>query len=99
MIYEVIYLLQADIDIQSAFERYEDIQEGRGAEFLRSLEEASLLLGQFPNLGSPFRRPYRRLLIKEFPYGIFYSVAGSRIVIVAIQDLRRDPDSIAKLFM
>jgi hypothetical protein len=28
---EIVFLLSADIDIQSAYERYENYQEGRGA--------------------------------------------------------------------
>ena len=32
---ELILLLQADLDIQAAFERYEDYQQGRGEVFMR----------------------------------------------------------------
>lgn len=31
---ELILLLKADVDIQAAFERYEEYQEGRGELFL-----------------------------------------------------------------
>ena len=44
---ELILLLSADIDIQAAFEYYEDYQEGRGAVFLRRLEEAFEQLRRF----------------------------------------------------
>src|ERR1035438_9592278 len=32
---ELVLLLQADLDIQAAFERYEDYQQGRGEVFMR----------------------------------------------------------------
>jgi hypothetical protein len=33
-------------------------------------------------------------LVANFPFGIFYSVEGTRIVISAVLDLRQDPDRI-----
>jgi toxin ParE1/3/4 len=34
----------------------------------------------------------RRLLIARFPYGIYYTVEATQIVIWAVKHLRRDPD-------
>ena len=43
---ELILLLQAELDIQSAFNRYKDIQSGRGEVFIRQLDGAlSLCVG------------------------------------------------------
>jgi hypothetical protein len=36
------------------------------------------------------------MVIREFPYGIFYEVQPKRIVIGAILDLRQDPETIRK---
>ncbi len=35
---ELVFLLSADVDIQKAYELYEDWQEGRGAIFVRHLD-------------------------------------------------------------
>jgi hypothetical protein len=32
---DLIFLLQADLDIQTAFNRFEDVQAGRGEVFMR----------------------------------------------------------------
>jgi len=43
---DLILLLQADLDIQTAFDRYEDQQEGREEVFMRQLDAALALLRQ-----------------------------------------------------
>jgi plasmid stabilization system protein ParE len=88
---DLILLLQADQDIQTAFERYEDYQEGRGEVFLRQLDAAFTLLRQHPEIAPVYAAPYRRMLTREFPYGIFYVAQPTRIVVAAVMDLRQDP--------
>jgi len=94
MIGEIVLLLQADVDIQQAYEAYEIYQEGRGEIFLRQLDLALGLLRQFPEMGPLFHRQYRRLLVSEFPYGIFYTIEGSRIIVIRVQHLRQDLEAI-----
>ena len=93
---ELILLLQADVDIQSAFDRYEEYQEGRGEVFLRQLDAALTLLRQHPEIGLVYRLPYRRLLIHDFPYGVFYAVEPSRLIVTAVMDLRQSPEAIRR---
>ena len=64
---ELILLLQADHDIQAAFERYEDYQPGRGEVFMRQLDAALTLLRRHPEIAPVYAGPYRRMLTREFP--------------------------------
>ena len=57
---DLILLLQADHDIQAAFGRYEDYQEGRGEVFMRQLDAVLTLLRQHPELAPVYAGPYRR---------------------------------------
>jgi plasmid stabilization system protein ParE len=57
---------------------------------LQHLASACTFLRQFPQMAPQFRGAYRRLLIPGFPFGMFYSIEGSRIIIAAIMDLRQD---------
>ena len=91
---ELILLLQADHDIQTAFNRYEGFQEGRGEVFMRHLDAALTLLRQHPEIAPVYGGRYRRMLIRDFPYGIFYEVQPERIIVGAILDLRQDPKTI-----
>ncbi len=96
---ELILLLQADHDIQTAFERYENHQAGRGDLFLRQVDAALTLMRHHPEIARIYGGSYRRMLIRDFPYGIFYEVQPTRIIVAAIMDLRQNPRSIQrKLF-
>lgn len=93
---DLILLLSADQDIQSAFNRYEEVQDGRGEVFIGHLEAAFTLLRTHPEIAPVFRNPYRRLLLKDFPYGIFYQAQPTRLIVAAVMDLRQDPESIER---
>ena len=93
---DLILLLQADLDIQAAFERYEEYQQGRGEVFLRHLDAAFTLLRQHPQIAPAFAGSYRRMLLREFPYGVFYEAQPARIIVAAIMDLRQDPQAIRR---
>ena len=93
---EIVFLLSADIDIQKAYEHYEDCQHGRGAVFMRHLDATFTHLRTFPELAPIFHRSYRRLLVPRFPYGIFYTVESGLIIITAVTYLRQDPKAILR---
>ena len=93
---DLILLLQADADIQAAFDRYEDYQSGRGEVFLRQLDVTLTLLRRHPELAAVYAGPYRRMLMRDFPCGIFYATQPTRIVVVAIMDLRQNPGTIRR---
>jgi plasmid stabilization system protein ParE len=91
---ELVFLLSADIDIQRAYEFYENYQIGRGVLFMQHLDVAFSHLRQFPEIGPTFHGDYRRLLIPGFPYGIFYTIEGARIIVAWVMDLCQDPEAI-----
>jgi plasmid stabilization system protein ParE len=93
---EIVFLLSAEIDIQKAYEYYEEYQEGRGALLMRHLEASFMLLQNFPEIGPIFHKNYRRLLMPRFPYGIFYALEGGRIIVAAVIYLRVDPEAIRR---
>ena len=93
---ELVFLLIADADIQTAYEFYEACQVGRGEIFMRHLDVAFGRLRTFPEIAPAFFGSYRRLLVHGFPYGIFYTLEGRRIIISGIMDLRQDPSVIRR---
>jgi hypothetical protein len=57
------------------------------------------LLREYPEIAPVYKGQYRRMLLKNFPYGIFYQAQPKRLVVAAILDLRRNPASLRlKLF-
>ena len=93
---DLVFLFSADADIQTAFEFYEAFQAGRGEVFMRHLDVAFGQLRTFPSIAPVFHGAYRRLLVHGFPYGIFYTIEGRRIIISGVMDLRQDPDVIRR---
>ena len=93
---DLILLLRADQDIQAAFAWHEECQPGRGEVFMRHLDAALTLLRQHPEIAPVYGGRYRRMLIRDFPYGIFYQLQPKRIVVGAIMDLRQDPKTIRR---
>jgi plasmid stabilization system protein ParE len=93
---ELILLLQAEIDIQSAFSRYDDYHSDRGMVFLKRLDAALTMVRHHPNIGPLYDVPFRRMLVRDFPYGIFYEAQAGRVVVVAVMDLRQHPETIRR---
>ena len=94
MVFEVVFLLAAEVDVQSAYEWMEEQREGRGDQFLRHLKELEALLISHPRMGVSVGDGIRKLLVPRFDYGIFYTMEGRRIMVAAVLDPRRDPDYI-----
>jgi plasmid stabilization system protein ParE len=93
---DLVFLYSADSDIQIAYEFYEAVQAGRGDIFMRHLDAGFGQIRAFPELAPVFHDSYRRLLVHGFPYGIFYSLEGGRIIVSAVMDLRQDPNLIRR---
>lgn len=87
MEFDVELLLGAEID-------FLDIYSHRGDSFYRSFDLCLSRLRRFPEIGPVYSFPFRRLLIPTSPLGIFYVIEGRRIFVVAVLDLRTDPQRV-----
>ena len=91
--YKLIVLPQAELDVKEASIWYEEQQEGIGLEFALGFENRLGLLKQNPCLFPKVYNEARKVLIKKFPYRIFYIVNEDKkeVVIHAVIHTRRDP--------
>jgi toxin ParE1/3/4 len=92
--------LAAKGDILIAVAYYNDQRPDLGYEFLDEVERASWLIRETPMLFTLVEDPIRRMLLRRFPYGIFY-VAGTQEeadTIIAVVDLRQDPRTIRRAY-
>jgi plasmid stabilization system protein ParE len=71
-------------------------QVGHGEVFLRHLDLALGRLRAFPEIAPVFHGSYRRLLVHGFPFGIFYTIEGRRMIVAGILDLRQDAENIRR---
>lgn len=79
-------------DLKAAHVWYEGEREGLGEEFLREVEEAMDRAAEWPRMYPIVERDTRRVLVRRFPYGLFYRLVGDVIIFVACYHLRRDPE-------
>jgi plasmid stabilization system protein ParE len=94
--HEIVILAGAENDVLETYVRYETAEADLGERFSKQIEEAFQMLSEFPNAGPKFHSQIYRLLIRGFPYGIFYTIDGRRVIIQAILDLRQSPQSIRR---
>ena len=93
---ELLLLARAEAEVLETQARLEDAVAGLGERFNLRVEEALDQLIGFPQSGSVYAAPFRRVLVRDFPFGIFYSIEGRRIVVQAVLDLRQDPQAIER---
>ena len=88
---ELILRPAAAADVEEAFSWYEQQRPGLGEEFLDSVDAGLREIGAYPLRQAIIFRDTRRLLLKRFPYAVFYRVYPRIIVVVACMHGRRDP--------
>ena len=64
---------------------------GLGPAFADAVEHAITLIREYPELGTPFGRSRRRVLVRGFPYAVIYEVRTDGIFILAVAHLGRRP--------
>ena len=94
MSFDLFIKPRAELDLLEAYNFYEGLSHGIGATLVRCVGEKMEFIGSNPRACPVKYRDFRRALVPKFPYGIYYKIEETRIVIFGILDLRQDPDSI-----
>ena len=76
-------------DLARAEAWYENQQPGLGAEFEVQIESAITRAASAPFAYSPFRRHTRRVMVRRFPYYIYYVVESDVLRVLAVLHQRR----------
>jgi len=71
---------------------YNKTQAGLGARFVSAVEEAAARALAFPLAGSLSIAGTRRVILRGFPFSIFYRIEPSGIVIFAVSHHARHPE-------
>jgi hypothetical protein len=87
----VIVLAEAAEDIEAARNFYEDSEAGVGNRFVDSLVADLVSLGVLNGI-HPVHLDFHRMLASRFPFGIYYREHRDETQVVAILDLRRNPN-------
>ena len=89
----VDFLQTADDEFAEGIAYYNLQSEGLGLEFAAEVKRALGRILQYPNAWTPVSKRTRRCRLSRFPYALIYHVRDRRILIVAVQNLHKHPDS------
>ncbi|MEG4243510.1 type II toxin-antitoxin system RelE/ParE family toxin [Microcoleus sp. MON2_D6] len=81
----------AQEEFDEAVDWYEQQSAGLGVEFLNRVEEALDRISATPEACSIVFQEMRRIVVRKFPYLIFYRVEPEQIVVLAIFHSKREP--------
>jgi plasmid stabilization system protein ParE len=85
----VVYLPQAEDDIDAAYLHYEERSLGLGDRFLEVLQELAGGIAANPELYATIHQDVRAAPLRRFPYVVYYRVEVSHILIIAVLHGRR----------
>ena len=92
---QVVLLEQVYEDLEQGKQFYNSIEEGVGNYFISCLLSDLQSLKYYPGIHKEVHG-FNQALSKRFPYGIYYTIINEEIVVVAILDMRQNPQSIKK---
>lgn len=88
--YEIVLLQGAQSDLLSIYSL-------QGERVYKRVDQALGILRVFPEAGPlHFGQQIRRLIVTKTTLAVFFSIAGQRVMVAAILDLRQDPEAIRK---
>ena len=93
MTYRLTVRRQAKADIREAARWYERQRLGLGRAFLQQIDMLLDRIREDPLQHQVVYRGVRRAIPRRFPYGLFYRIDGSAVLVFAVVHLHRDPST------
>lgn len=93
MTFRLVVRRQAKADIRQAARWYETQRLGFGRAFVQQIDTLLDRVREDPMQYQVAYRQVRRAIPRRFPYGVFYRVDGSDILVFAVVHLHRDPSA------
>ena len=87
----VVWIPEANKDLLEARAWYANIRPELGDRFVLAVEAAVEALAEHPLQFPLVHRTTRRAGVRRFPYGLFFEVRESRIVVIACFHGKRNP--------
>jgi len=88
----------AKADVESVFWYYELAQPGLGHEFKSRVVEAIRRIAEFPGAAAEIEPGVRWLMLKQFPFKLFYLSEEDPLRVIAALHAAADPDSWRRAF-
>jgi plasmid stabilization system protein ParE len=82
---------QAEADIEEAFRHYHDYSTDLGSGFIDDLDAVLSRIRENPAHYQSVHRDLHRVLLKRFPYAVFYSFTDQVVTVFAVLHQASDP--------
>lgn len=89
---KIIYHPEAEAEVIQAARFYEARVASLGSQFLDALDAAITEILAAPDRWRIVRGDKRRYLMRRFPYGIYYRIAGDNLHVLVVKHHHQHPD-------
>ena len=83
---------EAESELAEARQWYAHQRADLDLEFMQSIDDAMSRIVASPHRYPNVYKSLRRIVIRRFPFAIFYEVAADEIQVIAVFHSRRDPE-------
>ncbi|MBK9016831.1 MAG: hypothetical protein IPM82_23745 [Saprospiraceae bacterium] len=99
MAYNIVLKKQAHQSLWEAMDWYEGQSKGLGSELSQEFYDTLKKLNENPQRFMVVFAPFRRVLLKRFPYKIVFAVdePHQRVVVAALWHVKRNSEALEKL--
>jgi plasmid stabilization system protein ParE len=83
----------ADAELAEARQWYSHQRQDLDVEFMERIDDALSRVVSNPDSYPIVYRTLRRVVVRRFPFAVFYEIAGDEIQVIAVFHSRRDPET------
>ena len=91
MLMKIKIIEPAELELEDAFNYYENELIGLGTKFIQSFRNATKRILNFPLAWAAVLDDIRKCNLEKFPYTIIYAIENDTIIILAISHHHRKP--------
>ena len=91
MSYRLIVRIEAEMDIQTGYFRYENEVPGLGVQFLNAVDDGFNRISDNPLHYAIIVGGIRRKLVAKFPYGLFFVFEENEVRVLSVLQQARNP--------
>lgn len=87
----LIVTKEAEEDLAEARSWYHRQRDGLDEEFVLCVEEALDRISRMPEAAEEVYPGVRQVIVRRFPYGVYYKVESTYVAVIAVYHSKRDP--------
>lgn len=83
---------EADAELTEARKWYSHQRQDLDLEFMQCIDDALSRMADHPHAFPVVYRNLRRVVVRRFPFAVFYEITGNEIEVFAVFHSRRNPE-------